>query len=194
MTKLINCNGEYYRIVAAHNRNADEASVDFLDELDAFCFLRRLAEDEFNRAAIRRFAVEHGFVPAPHPIGDQRLLKYLAANLITGRLQTVRSGEWQWAVTSGSQRPGEAREQEQADDEEAPPPSDEKTWIMFEVVDDETGDPVKGVTLRIKLPDGQMRNATTDGSGMIEITDIPPGTCDIERMIDFDTLEVVAVE
>ena len=73
MTKLIGSDGEYYRIVAAHDRDADEPAVEFLDERDALQFLTELAADEFNQAAIRRFAAEDGLVIDPHAIGDQRL-------------------------------------------------------------------------------------------------------------------------
>jgi len=194
MSRLIGSNGEDYRIVAAHDRHADEPAVEFLDERDAFSFLRRMAEDEFNRAAIRRLAAEDGLVVDAYAVGDQRLLEYLAMDLISGRLRAVRPGEWQRASTLGSRRPGEAAEPKQAEEEEAPPPSDEKTWIKFEIIDDETGKPVSGVTLKIKLPDGQSRHGKSDASGIIEFKDIDPGTCEIERMLDGETLEVVSVE
>ena len=74
-----------------------------------------------------------------------------------------------------------------------PPPAPLTTWIKFQVLDDETGQPVQGVVLAVKLPDGTTKKSTTDASGMIEITGIPPGTCDIESMIDSDALEVISL-
>ena len=76
----------------------------------------------------------------------------------------------------------------------APATSEEKTWISFSIVDHETGEQVKGVTLKVTLPDGKSRSAKSDAAGLIEFKDIPSGTCAIEKMIDADTLEVVAVE
>lgn len=192
MSQLVDLNGGYYRLVAAYERSADAVAVEFLDERQAYSFLKRLTEDEFNCGAIRRFAVEHGFTPDARANDDHRLLRHLAAVLVSGRVQAVRTGDWRKLPTSGSAQPGE--EEEPEEEEKSPPLTDEKTWIKFEVVDADSGAPVKGVTLKVKLPDGQTRNATTDGAGVIEIKDIPPGTCEIDRMIDSDTLEVVAVE
>ena len=85
-----------------------------------------------------------------------------------------------------------------------PPPADpevaptEKTspelaWVGFQVVDDETNQPVSGVALKVKLPNGELRDLTTDGSGKIDVRDIQPGSCTIEKMVDDRALEVVRV-
>lgn len=193
MVKLIDSNGEPYELIRAHRRRDDQAMVGFLDEGDAFTFLRRLAEDELNRAALRRFAVDYGLIADMRGIADRRLLKILSTAIQSGRLMAVRPGEWKREVTSQapSHKTGEPAP---PPEKEAPPPTTEKTWIKFEILDDATGKPVSGVTLKVKLPDGESRNATSNSAGIIEITNIPPGTCDIERMIDSDTLEVVSIQ
>ena len=78
----------------------------------------------------------------------------------------------------------------------APPPespTEEKTWIKFQILDSETGQPMAGITLTVKLTDGTTRKSTSDGSGLIEFKDIPPGSCSIESMSDPDALEVVSM-
>ncbi|MHC4406967.1 MAG: hypothetical protein ACYTG0_45705 [Planctomycetota bacterium] len=195
MIELIGAGGERLHLIASHQVVDDETPLEFLDERDAFRFLIELAERHFNRAALRRMVEEDGLVFDPHRISDEHLLKYFAFHLISGRLRVVQRGGWERVSTAGGRATGTPGESAAEEEEEAAPPpeSDELTWIKFEVVYDETGDPVKGVTLKVKLPDGSIRNATTDASGMIEFRDILHGTCDIERMIDSDTLEVVAV-
>ena len=195
MTNLIDSKGAPYSIIVAHRRKADEAAVLFDDERGAFVFLRRMAQDDVNRTAIRRFALDAGFVGEVHPRSDYRLLKYLAAKIITGQLLIVRPGEREEDVTSDEPKHDQPAKADPPPAKEEPPPAkNEKTWIKFEIVDEDTGKPVCGVTLKVKLPDGQSRNATSNAAGLIEITNIPPGTCDIERMVDSDTLEVVSIQ
>ncbi len=62
------------------------------------------------------------------------------------------------------------------------------------LLSDETGDPIRGVKLRIRLPNGQTAEYTTRPDGMIEVDGIDPGTCDIMKMTDDQALEVVSVE
>ena len=66
----------------------------------------------------------------------------------------------------------------------------------IKVVDDETGNPVRGVALKIKLPDGQEATHTTDENGQVVIDDLDqPGdcevTCDIEGASNDDTADFV---
>lgn len=66
--------------------------------------------------------------------------------------------------------------------------------MSFHLVDHDTGEPIPGVDLRIRKPDGSTEVLTTDGGGTIRLTDLPEGTCDIEAMLDAEALEVTAVE
>lgn len=54
-----------------------------------------------------------------------------------------------------------------------------KYWINF-TFQDNSGQPIKDVTIRIVLPDGKVEEHTSDGRGMIEIKNIEPGICKIE--------------
>ena len=71
---------------------------------------------------------------------------------------------------------------------------EETDWIEFRIVDDETGQPVSGIVLKVKLPNGETKDYTTDSSGTVRIEDLPSGTCDIVEMTDPDASEVVLVE
>jgi hypothetical protein len=79
-----------------------------------------------------------------------------------------------------------------------PPKKDEpvkKThWVKFQVLDADTEKPLAGVQLKIKLPNGTEGQYSTDSNGMISFDPVDPGTCDIQKMIDTDALEVVSVE
>jgi len=83
--------------------------------------------------------------------------------------------------------------------EEERPPADESPdeqklqWIAFRVIDDATEEPCAGVQLKIKLPSGEVRDFTTDGSGRVRIDGLQPGTCDIQKMLDDKAFEVVKV-
>ncbi len=81
----------------------------------------------------------------------------------------------------------------------ADPPEDEtaedsQSVFAVRVVDDETGQPIAGVKLAIRVPDGEVETHVTDGNGMIRIDDLEPGTCDILAMDDAEAYEVVGVE
>ena len=66
-------------------------------------------------------------------------------------------------------------------------------WIKLQIVDDDTNEPVKGVSMKIKLPSGEVKQFKADSNGTIEIKGVPEGTWDIEEMIDSYALEVVEV-
>jgi hypothetical protein len=51
-----------------------------------------------------------------------------------------------------------------------------KHWIKFKILD-ESGKPVRGITVQIKLPDNSISENTSDEKGMIEINNIDPGEC-----------------
>jgi hypothetical protein len=54
-----------------------------------------------------------------------------------------------------------------------------KHWVEFRVVDDQTGEPVEGVELTVRLPDGSTEIRATDAGGYVEIADILGGDCDV---------------
>jgi uncharacterized Zn-binding protein involved in type VI secretion len=70
---------------------------------------------------------------------------------------------------------------------------DSQSVFAVRVVDDETGDPVPGVALKITLPGGEEEVHTTDNDGMVEIDDLEtPGTCDVTCEIDDGTNDETA--
>lgn len=72
-------------------------------------------------------------------------------------------------------------------------PAQKTNWVAFQVVYDDTDEPVSGVDLKIKLPDGTANIYTTDAAGKIYIAGLPEGMCDIKEMLDNDALEVVNI-
>lgn len=74
-----------------------------------------------------------------------------------------------------------------------PPPAKTKTWIEFRLLDEITGEPITGVTFRIELTDGAVVNRMTDGSGLIRIDEIDPGTCGIREIAEDTGPEVTTV-
>lgn len=198
MARLIAPDGQQYRLVGPGHESNSESFLEFSDQFEAFAFLSRLAGDSFNLNALRSSAADDWVALGSSGFDDTGVLERIASDLVSGRVRVVHSGEWEErprAATRRSEAGEETRdEDEDTEDEEAPPPaSDELTWIKFRVLDDETGDPVRGVLLHVKLTTGKTKKGRTDGQGFIEFTDIPAGSCDIERMIDSDALEVVSV-
>lgn len=64
---------------------------------------------------------------------------------------------------------------------EAPisPASEKTAWIKFRVVDDQSGDALPGVLLKVTQPNGRMFDYTTRPDGMVEVDGIDPGACDV---------------
>jgi type VI secretion system secreted protein VgrG len=53
-----------------------------------------------------------------------------------------------------------------------------KNWVEVELVDD-SGAPVPGEAVEIKLPDGSVASGTTDDKGLLKISNIDPGSVEI---------------
>ncbi len=87
--------------------------------------------------------------------------------------------------------PEEEEEAAPADVTASTAPPEENNWIRFLVIDDATTEPVEGAQIKVKLPDGTVEGHKTDSAGMVRISDIPAGTCDIERLIDVKGYVVV---
>ncbi|MCI5224500.1 MAG: hypothetical protein D3924_17980 [Candidatus Electrothrix sp. AR4] len=76
---------------------------------------------------------------------------------------------------------------------ESEPVEEETNWVAFKVLYDDTEEPIAGVQLKLRLPDGSIDKYTTDSTGRIYISGLPDGTCDVQEMLDNDALEVVEV-
>ena len=66
---------------------------------------------------------------------------------------------------------------EEEEKEEHQPEVKTRHWIEIQLVD-ETGAPVSGQAYRITLPDGEVRQGSTDGKGVVRFDGIDPGQCD----------------
>lgn len=53
-----------------------------------------------------------------------------------------------------------------------------KNWVEVELVDD-SGAPVAGESVEIKLPDGSVASGTTDDKGLLKISNIDSGSVEI---------------
>jgi hypothetical protein len=127
-------------------------------------------------------------VVSPAPVGGRPA--YIATLIAEGRLTLLESR------TPVKIRGGVSPIEPPPDEPDEPPPDVpvETSWIKFRVVDDATGDPIAGVTLNVGLPDGSKRDFVTRPDGMVEINDIDPGTCEIHRVDDPRSSEVVRVD
>jgi hypothetical protein len=87
------------------------------------------------------------------------------------------------------------RDEEEEERRSDPPPVDpERQWIKIQVVDDETGNPVPGVPLLLRLPGKADQEYDTQGEqGRISVSDLSAGVCDILAMNDDEAWEVVSV-
>lgn len=67
-------------------------------------------------------------------------------------------------------------------------------WVEFRILDEETGEPVRGVALRLRLPDGSLVTRVTNADGLVRVTDLRGGMVDIVRIVDDDAFEVLRLE
>ncbi len=164
--------------------------------------LRRLARDPMNMATLRATLAEEVGRPRVGRMRDAEVVAQVEARVARGRLRLVPLATSGTVVApppvDGLARisSGPAKEAEpvvlKSTGAPAPAPKGEtETWFKLEVVDDDTGEPVAGVSFTLKLPDGSRREVTTDASGRIELTGLAAGTCDIEAMRDDAGWEVV---
>lgn len=173
--------------------------LDFSDEYECTQQLNRDRESIAKVLALResffRFASPFDLTRFP----DEDVILLLADRLVSGRFEwgPGEAPRVPFGEAAASAEPTVAEEEEEAPPEsEAPPPpvEEETAWIKFKVIDEDSGEPVKGVTLHVKTPDGKIKQVRTGPDGMAEISGIQPGSCSIERIVDADALEITAVE
>jgi hypothetical protein len=189
MTRLRGLRGNGYEIFSSGHLPDAGTPLEFTDEHFAYLFLARLAQDPLNILELRLVAADLGLGLSSYNTTETDLLRCLAANLVDRRIRVFGFEEERLVVDST--KPGET--------ETTPPPirppkaAEEKTWIKFQVLHDETGRPVAGVQVTVKFPDGSTKESRTDETGMIELTDIPAGSYGIEAMMHSDAFEVVSL-
>ncbi len=156
------------------------------DEFRARTFLEQLMVDSSDMMTLRELYAESvGCGPLSH-LSDRQIIDSLARSISAGDVRVVREPEF----LPG----GEAERLPEEPEPVAPAVTETRHWIKFRVIDDETEEPVAGVTLSIREPNGMVREYETRRDGMIEVDDIDAGTCDIVSMSDDEAMEVVRVE
>jgi hypothetical protein len=66
----------------------------------------------------------------------------------------------------------------------APGADDKVAWIKFRVVDDQSGEPLPGVALRVTQPNGKTLESATRSDGVVQVDGIDPGLCDVASSLD----------
>jgi protocatechuate 3,4-dioxygenase beta subunit len=106
-------------------------------------------------------------------------------------LLTNWSAGFKRAAGSGTATPNE---EEEAPGLDTPPPIESDTsWIKIQILDDESGNPIEGVRLRLNITERGVEEHTTDANGRINIDGLQPGTFNIEAMMDEEAYEVIQV-
>jgi hypothetical protein len=156
------------------------------DALRARSFLERFLTDPSDMPALRDFHAERVGPGLLDYMSDHEVVDAIARSIEAGEVRVIREPEF----LPG----GEAEHLPEEPEPVAPAVTETGHWIKFRVVDDETEEPVAGVTLSIREPSGAVRDYETRPDGMIEIDEIDAGTCDIVSMNDDEAIEVVRVE
>lgn len=197
----------------------DSRILEFSTESTALYFLYPFLTDPWNLFTLRQVLVEDLSYPDVTQLDDHEVLEQVAWHMTHGqiRLVSLEASRWSTRVSRKAAPKSAVREDEQATAdtmaEPIPPPARQRIrdeeqaeeeggkevtpapvmthWIKFQILDESTGQPLPGIGLKIKLPIGAIQEYTTDANGMIHITDLPDGTCDIERIVDAEALEVI---
>jgi hypothetical protein len=166
-----------------HLEQAHEGSpVRFLDEGHAATFLSGLSRDPANLSALRRLYAHLAPGEDSSALDDDRILEGLSRQFSEEHLRAVRCA----VPVRGPYQKGESESvKKRASLEE------QKHWIQFQIVDEETGEPVAGVSARVKLPTGEVREVTSDSQGRIKVQGLPQGSWDLHHLEFSEILEVV---
>lgn len=190
-----------FRVVKGYALTPSASATRFLDEFSAESFLRGFLCEPTAMAGMRECLRRDGMVADLSMLDDEEVIQEFGKKLVAERfrLVAVERPLSPGRSTGGGGAPAQPRE-EIAEERPAkrPPVFRENRelshWIRLKVVDDETGEPISGVRIRVKLPSGEVGAPTTDRRGTIHIGDLTPGALDIQAILDDDALEVVKIE
>lgn len=144
--------------------------VEFRDAWEARAFLARFELDPLAQHELRRLHNELRGELVQRALSFSELVEALAGELSTGRF-SVTAAEMVSNVGIAIEPPTE-------EPELRPPPSEiEKQWIKIKVVLDATSEPIPGVELCVRLPDGTDRTLQTRADGIVEVHELNPGVC-----------------
>ncbi|HEX5753593.1 MAG TPA: LysM peptidoglycan-binding domain-containing protein [Archangium sp.] len=143
--------------------------------------LRALAQDFFNLQTLREVAQGHGSAAEFGPRSTEQLVRQVASLVLLGSLRLVR-------VPRAPEPTGRflRHKPEELTLEDV---VEETQWLRLQVVDDVSDEPISGLKLSIGLPDGTQKQATTDSSGRIELSGVPPGYAQVDAPLDGATLK-----
>ncbi len=168
---------------------------------DARAVLRRFFGDPLAVVALRGVTARRVGPSTVSTWTDEEVLEHLVGQLVAGSLELVRtarpmpsfppatSAPLPEEVESGASR----RRQVERSRRSAPAAESVEHSIAFQVIDDDTEEPLSGVSLRLKLPDGSVATYTTNAQGRVHVADLDPGACDLEAVDGEDAVEVVGL-
>jgi hypothetical protein len=154
---------------------ANDSVLKFNDLPAAMSFLRAFKDNPTQMAALRDLVADHSF--DVHRIEPEEMLARLGGLLVSGRVKILRS--YQSGRSAAAQELASEKKSAPAAKASTGVAPAKKHWVEFRLVDDTTGDPIQGVELTIKLPDGSIEKRTTDAGGYVEINDTLKGNCEI---------------
>jgi hypothetical protein len=179
---------EGFRVFDLESWPRETSGAPLPDAESARTLLRRFAGDPDAMRALRAFLADVGTTHVSR-LTDDAVVEYVAQAVGRGRFAIVERPTAPPPVVELEAQPEEEPESPAPE----APPTPEKTWIKFMVVDHATDQPISGVTLHIKLPSGETKEFTTTTAGLIYISNLDPGSCDVAAMIDAAAYEVVDV-
>lgn len=192
------------RIMEGQRLRREDAPLVFPDELSAHTFLRRFLRDPFSLAVLRNHLLEVAWESNLWRLDEHAMIREFARHLVSGRIRIVPALEREAPTRSPVPHKAAGENQQEKQEErpakrpvvfaEASRPVETHNWIKLQVIDDETGAPLPGVPVKIKLPSGEVGTPKTDWKGVIEVYELPPGTLDILEMLDEEAFEVVGVD
>lgn len=193
-----------------HNTPENYQQKQFTDHYHAMAFLARL---RLSESYWRDFYLRSGGVGS-HQMSHQELLHWAARKLVAGQFRCYEKLRQKFAGGSiGGESGGSAytkfEQMEEPHSAAEEPPEveetitfdaqpleneEEKNWVEFLLLDDDTGEPMANIPLKLKLPDGSSVKVTSDANGCVRCDDIAAGNCEIEEILDEEALEVSAFE
>ena len=165
----------HVRIVRRFEAADDATRLRFATVRSATVFTARLLAEPLGWAALRRCLAG----APPQTAGSKDDLRTRAARMFhLGELVAI-------PLPHEPLRKIEALEGEE---QVAEASRTEHAWVAFVVLDDVTGEPVAGVKLGIRLPEGGRAEHTTPGSGTLEFDPCARGTCTVDTSLGDATL------
>lgn len=149
---------------------------------DAHFWLRRMALEPGQLAALRRFFAEGAHAGEVALVDDEEVLRRLALQLVAGRVQVVERLERHDQGGGDAATKAVAADAATATEVVEPRPAreaaPERTWITIRLVGEDDA-PIPGERYRIDLPDGSVREGRLDVEGLARVRGIEPGQCTV---------------